>query len=89
MKVAQSCPNLCNLMDYTVHGILQTRILEWAAFSLLQEVFPTQGSNPVSHMQADSSPAEPQGKPIYIYIHTHTKHSLLYPFACQWTFRLP
>ena len=24
---------LCNPMDYTVHGILQTRILEWVAFS--------------------------------------------------------
>ena len=23
VKVAQSCPTLCDLMDYTVHGILQ------------------------------------------------------------------
>ena len=29
MKVAQLCPTLCNHMDYTVHGILQARILEW------------------------------------------------------------
>ena len=27
VKVAQSCPTLCNIMDYTVHGILQARIL--------------------------------------------------------------
>ena len=33
-------------MDYTVHGILQARILEWVAHSLLQGSFPTQGSNP-------------------------------------------
>ena len=32
MKVAQSCPTLRNLVDYTAHGILQARILEWAAF---------------------------------------------------------
>ena len=32
VKVAQSCPTLCNLMDYTVHGILQARILEWVVF---------------------------------------------------------
>ena len=32
MKVAQWCPTLCNPMDYIVHGILQARILEWAAF---------------------------------------------------------
>ena len=31
MKVGQSCPTPCNPMDYTVHGILQTRILEWVA----------------------------------------------------------
>ena len=28
VKVAQSCPTLCNPMDYTVHGTLQARILE-------------------------------------------------------------
>ena len=32
VKVAQSCPTLCDPMDYTVHGILQARILEWIAF---------------------------------------------------------
>ena len=32
VKVAQSCLTLCELMDYTVHGILQGSILEWVAF---------------------------------------------------------
>ena len=32
VKVTQSCPTLCNPRDYTVHGILQARILEWVAF---------------------------------------------------------
>ena len=32
VKVTQSCLTLCNPMDYTVHGILQGRILEWVAF---------------------------------------------------------
>ena len=31
VKVAQSCLTLCNPMDYTAHGILQARILEWVA----------------------------------------------------------
>ena len=26
------CPTLCDPMDYTVHGILQARILQWVAF---------------------------------------------------------
>ena len=32
VKVTQSCPTLCNPVDYKVHGILQARILEWVAF---------------------------------------------------------
>jgi hypothetical protein len=33
-------------MDYTVHGILQARILEWnPSDPLAQGIFPTQGSN--------------------------------------------
>ena len=51
MLVAQSCLTLCGLLDCSppgssVHGILQLRILEWVAISLLQGIFPTQGSNP-------------------------------------------
>ena len=32
VKVAQSCPTLWGPMYYTVHGVLQARILEWVAF---------------------------------------------------------
>ena len=32
MKVTQSCLTLCDPMDYTVHEILQVRILAWVAF---------------------------------------------------------
>ena len=45
VKVAQSCPTLCNPMDYTVHPILWARILEWVANSLLQGIFSTEGLN--------------------------------------------
>ena len=46
VKGAESCPTLCDPMHYPVHGILQTRVLEWGILSLLQVIFPTQGSNP-------------------------------------------
>ena len=46
VKVAQLCPALCNPMDYTVHGILQARILEWVVFPFSRASFPTQGLNP-------------------------------------------
>ena len=32
VKVTQSCLILCDSFDYTVHGILQARILKWVAF---------------------------------------------------------
>ena len=31
VKVTQSCPNLCDPMDYTVPGILPARTLDWVA----------------------------------------------------------
>ena len=31
VKVTQSCPAFCDPVDYTIHGILQARILEWLA----------------------------------------------------------
>ena len=48
--VAKSCLTLCDPMDYSppgfsVYGIFQARILEWAAIFLLQDVFPTKLSN--------------------------------------------
>ena len=45
VKVTQSCPTLCNPMDYAVHGILQARILERLAFPFSRVIFPTQESN--------------------------------------------
>ena len=61
VKVTQLCPTLCDLMDYTVHGVLQARILEWVPF---QGDLPNPGMEPRSPtLQADSLPAEPPGKP--------------------------
>ena len=37
VKVTQSCPTLCNPVNYTVRGILQARILEWVAFTFYRE----------------------------------------------------
>ena len=45
VQVTQFCLNLCDPMDYTVRGMLQTRILEWVTFPLSRGIFLTQGSN--------------------------------------------
>ena len=58
VKVAQSCPTLCNPMDYTVCGILQTRILEWVAFPFPEDL-PNPGIEPGSPtLQTDSLPTK-------------------------------
>ena len=44
-SILYSNVTLCNPLYYTVHGILQARILEWVAVPF-QGIFPTQGSNP-------------------------------------------
>ena len=64
---AQLCLTLCNPMGYSppassVHGILQTRILEWVAISFSRGIFPTQGSNPsLLYWQMDSLPLHHEG----------------------------
>ena len=63
MKVTPSCPTLCNPMDYTVHGILQARILEWVAFPFSRGSSQPRDRTHVSRTAGRSSPAEPQGKP--------------------------
>ena len=44
-KRKQEYPTLCDPVDYTVHGILQARILECVAFPFSKQIFPTQESN--------------------------------------------
>ena len=62
--VTQSCPTLCNPMDYSlpgssVHGILQVRILELVAIRIFLDPGIYPGS---SVLQADSLPSEPPKK---------------------------
>ena len=64
VKVSQSRPTVCESMDYTVHGILQARILEWVSFPFSGDL-PNPGIEPRSPAsQVESIPAEPQRKPI-------------------------
>ena len=66
VQVSQSCPTLCDPMDYTAHGILQARILKWVAFPFSRGSSQPRDGTLISlspSLQADSLPAEPQGKP--------------------------
>ena len=62
--VAQMCPALCGPMDcslpgFSVHGISQVRILEWAAISSSRDL-PDPGTETRSQaLQVDSLPNDP------------------------------
>ena len=65
-EITQSCPTLCDPMDYSptgssIHGILQARILEWVAISFSRDLLDA-GIEPMSSsLQADVLTSEPPG----------------------------
>ena len=79
----QSCLNLCDLMDcsspgFSVHGLLQARILEWVAIP-----FSRRSSQPMSPtLQADSLPLSHQGSLLCIIC--LFLENLLESFPCFW-----
>ena len=67
MKVSQSCPTLCNPMDYSppgsfVRGILQARILDWVAMPSRGSSQPRDGTQ-ISCIAGRFFTTEPLGKP--------------------------
>ena len=72
--VTQSCPTLCDPMDWSspdssVHGILQARILEWVAIPFSRGIFLTQGSNQgLLHCRWTLYHLSHQGSPAHILL---------------------
>ena len=68
VKIAQSCPTLCNPMDCSlpgssVHRIFQAIVLEWIAISFSRDL-PNPGIEPGSPaLQTDALLSELLGKP--------------------------
>ena len=88
-KLTQSRPTLWDPMDYTVHEILQARILE---YSVPKKLFPSPGDLPnpgveprSPALQVDSLPAEPPGTPCIWYTFcscpTVLEYCILFPPA--------
>ena len=50
VKVAQSYSALCDLMDYTVHGILQARLMEWVSVPFSRGPSQPRDQTQVSHI---------------------------------------
>ena len=68
VKVTQLCPTLCDSMDYTVHGILQARILEWGAFPFSRESSQPRDRTQVSHIAGRFYQLSHKGSPVDIKI---------------------
>ena len=70
VKVTLSCPTLCDPMVYIAHGILHGQNTGVNSCSLLQEIFPTHGSNPgllhcrwILYQMSHKGSPEPKGSP--------------------------
>ena len=63
VKVSWSCPPLCNPVDYTAHGILQARILEWVAFPFSRGSSQPRDWTQVSHIAGGFFTSWATGKP--------------------------
>ena len=81
VKVAQWCLTFCDPIYYTVHGILQARILEWVAFPFSRESSQPRDRTQVSHVAGGfftnwairEAPSESQGcKQIFLLLQSET-----------------
>ena len=67
-EVAWSCPTLCNPLDcslpgFSVHGILQARILEWVTISFSRGFSQPRDEPSSPALEADTLTSEQPGKP--------------------------
>ena len=69
MKVAQSCPALCDPIDYIVHGILQVRILELVAIPFSRGSYQPRDRTKVSHIEGILYQLTYQGSLFLNYCH--------------------
>ena len=63
VKVALLCLILCDLVDYTVHGVLQARILEWVDVPFSRGFSQPRDGTQVSRVTGGFLLAELPGKP--------------------------
>ena len=90
MLVAQSCPTLCDPMDYiaSVQGILQERILDWVASPFSRGSSWLRDQTQVSlHGGQSLYPLSQQGDIhvymcVYVYIYIYT-HSIKWASLCE------
>ena len=86
--VTQLCPTLCNLLDcnapsFSVHGILQARILEWVVMPFSRGTFQPRDQTCISYVSCVAGgffTADPRGKK-FNFTSTFTPNSSLVSLA--------
>ena len=79
---SQLCLTLCDHLDCSppgssVHGIPQTRMLEWVVMSFSRGSSQTRDRTQVSYIASDSLPSEPPGKPALELKSESESHSVV------------
>ena len=74
VTVTQSCLTFCDPMDYTVHGILWTRILKWVAFRFSRGSSQPRNQTHVSHIVGGIYQLNHKGSPRIL-------ECVAYPFS--------
>ena len=77
MKVTQWCLTLCDPMEYTVHGILQARMLEWVDFPFSRVSSQPEPRSP--SVQVYFLPDKPRGKPKNMEVGSLSLLQLIFP----------
>ena len=72
---------------FSVHGILQARILKWVPISFSRGIFPSQEWNPrvlcLLHWQVDSLPLRPRARPACIPSSNFLKDKIIINFSTK------
>ena len=92
VKVALSCPTLCDPMDYTVCGILQARILEWVAFPFSRQSSQPRDQTQISRVEGRFFTSWATGKPKNIGVGSLSLLQQIFPtqesnrglLHCRW-----
>ena len=80
-EVTQSClilcdPVECSLLDFSIHGIFQARVLDSVAISFSRGSSQPRYRTQVSHIADDALPSEPQEMQTYIFeVHIKQENS--------------
>ena len=86
MKIAQSCPTLCDPMDYNSPWNSPGQNTRVGCHSLLQGIFPAQGSNPgLPHCRWILYQQSHTGSPYQLYLNKIGRNNKVYWRMCRLT----